>query len=330
MAREGFQSFRFVVPRADDGRRLDQVLAAHVPDLSRRKARTLLDIGGVFVDGARTKVAGRAVRAGQEIVANVGGALGRATAEVGKAARARDEAALPPFRVVFEDADLVVVDKPSGLLTAPTPESDRQNLLRALEEKLGGEVFLIHRLDLETSGLLVFARTDEANRALAALFREHDVERVYLAVLRGELAFEARTVELPLAGKRAVTHVEVAERLAGATLVRCRLETGRTHQIRLHAQHLGHPVLGDRRYGEPTKGVWGGGSWGSGPSGTAAGDPQRSPPIVTKLDPPRMALHATTLGVRHPRTGEVVRFESPWPEDLAAWLEGLRISAPAV
>jgi 23S rRNA pseudouridine1911/1915/1917 synthase len=325
MAREGFQSFRFVVPRADDGRRLDQVLAARVPDLSRRKARTLLDIGGVFVDGARTKVAGRAVRAGQEIVANIGGALGRATAEVGKAARARDDAGLPPFRVVFEDADLVVVDKPSGLLTAPTPESDRQNLLRALEEKLGGEVFLIHRLDLETSGLLVFARTDEANRALAALFREHDVERVYLAVLRGDVGFEERTVELPLAGKRAVTHVAVAERLAvadppeaggalptvagrraggpaaGATQVRCRLETGRTHQIRLHAQHLGHPVLGDRRYGEPSA-----------------------------LDPPRMALHATTLGVRHPRTEDLVRFESPWPEDLAAWLEALRSPAPAV
>src|SRR5262245_46460113 len=109
MAREGFQSFRFIVSGDDDGRRLDQVLAARVPDLSRRRARTRLDIGGVFVDGARTKVAGRAVRAGQEIVANVGGALGRATAEVGKAARARDEAALPPFRVVFEDADLVVV-----------------------------------------------------------------------------------------------------------------------------------------------------------------------------------------------------------------------------
>src|SRR3954464_10660812 len=108
MAREGFQSFRFVVARAADGRRLDQVLAAQVPDLSRRKARVLLDIGGVFVDGARTKVAGRIMRAGQVVVANLGGALDRASKEVGKDARARDEAALPQHRLVYRDADLVV------------------------------------------------------------------------------------------------------------------------------------------------------------------------------------------------------------------------------
>jgi 23S rRNA pseudouridine1911/1915/1917 synthase len=296
MVEESFQRFRFVAGPKDEGRRLDQVLAANIADLSRQKARVLLDRGGVFVDGARTKVAGRIMRAGQVVVANLGGAIERATKELGQAARARDEAGLPPFRVVHQDDDLVVVDKPGGLLTAPTPESDRNNLAHALAARLGRPVLVVHRLDLETSGLLCFALTEGANRVLAERFREHDIERVYLAVLRGVLADDARTVEVPIAGRRAVTHVSVVERFPSATWVRCQLETGRTHQIRLHAQHLGHPVLGDRRYGE------------------------RSP-----LDPPRMALHATVLGLRHPSSGAPLRFESPWPDDLAPWLATLRV-----
>jgi 23S rRNA pseudouridine1911/1915/1917 synthase len=295
MSREHLQSFRFVVAPADEGRRLDQVLAAHVPELSRRKARVVLDIGGVFVDGARTKVAGRAVHAGQVIVANLGGALERATKGLGRAARAHDEARLPPFRVVYQDADLVIADKPGGLLTAPTPESDRGNLARALAEALGRPIFVVHRLDLETSGLLVFALTEDANRVLAGRFREHAIERVDLAALRGVVVDGARTIELPIAGRRAVTHVSVVERFTAASLVRCRLETGRTHQIRLHVQHLGHPVLGDRRYGEGTL-----------------------------FDPPRMALHAAVLGFRHPRSSDALRFESPWPDDLAPWLDAMR------
>lgn len=290
------QSIRFVVAPADQGRRLDQVLAANVPNLSRRKARVLLDLGGVFVDGARTKVAGRVMRAGQVVVANLGGALERATKETGQEARARDEARLPAFRVVHQDDDLIVVDKPAGLLTAPTPESDRNNLARALEGKLGRTVRVVHRLDLETSGLLVFALTDEANRVLAERFRVHDVERVYLSALRGVLAGDEHTVDLPIAGRRALTHVSVVSRFPAATLVRCRLSTGRTHQIRIHTRHLGHPVLGDRRYGDP--------------------GPQPG-------DPPRMALHAAVLGFQHPVSGAALHFESPWPEDLAPWLAGL-------
>jgi 23S rRNA pseudouridine1911/1915/1917 synthase len=289
------ERIRFAAGPGDAGRRLDQVLAANVPGLSRRQARVLLDLGGVFVDGARTKVAGRLVREGQVIVANVGNALKRASKEVGEAARAKDEAALPPFRVVHEDADVIVVDKPSGLLTAPTPEGDRGTLAHALGRS-HGQVFVVHRIDLETSGLLVFARTDEANRKLAERFREHAIDREYLAVLRGRAPFEERTVDMPIGGRRAVTHFAVIERLGDdATLVRCRLETGRTHQIRIHAKHLGLPLLGDPRYGE-------------------------SSPI----DPPRMALHATKLGFPHPRTGEALAFESPLPEELRAWIEGLR------
>ena len=289
------QRHRFKIAPEDAGLRLDQALAARVPGLSRRKARALIDMGGVFVDRARVKVAGRAVRPGQEVVAVIGAAFERATKEVGREARARDAAGLPAFRVVHTDADLVVVDKPAGLLTAPTPEGDQNTLLFLVAETLRGPVSVVHRLDLGTSGLLVLARTDEANRALAEVFRGHAVERVYLAALRGEVAWEERVVTEPIAGKRAESRFTVVERLAGATMVRCKLETGRTHQIRLHARHVGHAVLGDAQYGERTE-----------------------------IDPPRMALHAAVLGFAHPRTGEALRFESPWPDELRAWWEGLR------
>jgi 23S rRNA pseudouridine1911/1915/1917 synthase len=287
---------RFVVTPEDAGLRLDQALASRVPGLSRRKARALIDMGGVFVDRARVKVAGRAVRAGQVVVAVIGPAFERASKEVGREARSRDAAELPAFRVVHADTDLVIVDKPAGLLTAPTPEGDRNTLLRLVAEQLGGPTFVVHRLDLGTSGLLVIARTEEANRALAEVFRQHAVERRYLAALAGTAAWDAITVTEPVGGKRAETRIEVIERLAaGATLVRCELATGRTHQIRLHAKHVGHPVLGDLQHGERTA-----------------------------IEPPRMALHATVLGLSHPRTGEALRFESAWPEELATWTEGLR------
>jgi 23S rRNA pseudouridine1911/1915/1917 synthase len=273
------------------------VLAARIPDLSRRRARVLLDLGGVFVDGARTKMAGRLMKAGQGVVAHLGGALDRATHATGTEARARDESALPPHAIVFEDEDLVVVEKPAGLLTAPTPESDRNNLASLLARTPGGKrpIFVVHRIDLDTSGLLVFAKNDDTNRSLSELFRKHDLSREYLAVVAGAVPEELRLIEHPVDGKRAVTHLSIVERLRGATLVRARLETGRTHQIRLHMRAEGHPVLGDATYGKPGPG-----------------------------DPPRMALHATRLAFTHPRTGAALAFESPWPADLAGWLERLR------
>src|SRR5439155_4596850 len=169
----------FVVLPEEAGRRLDQVLAARVPDLSRRRARVLLDLGGVFVDQVRAKQAGRPVAAGQTIVAHLGGALARATKQVGAEARARDEQGLPGYTVVHEDADLLVVDKPAGLLTAPTPESDRNNLASLLARRSDPPqpVLVVHRIDLDTSGLLVFAKTADANRILSETFRRHDLLR---------------------------------------------------------------------------------------------------------------------------------------------------------
>lgn len=301
------QTVRFVVPDADDGLRLDQLLARHVPGLSRRRARLLLDIGGVFVDRARVKVAGRTLRAGQVVEANLGGAFDRAAAEgAGAAARERTDAALPAYRIVHEDEHVIVVDKPAGLVTAPTPESDRGNLFDMLRRRPGaGPVHLLHRIDLPTSGLLVFGKTDEATRALAERFVHHDIERTYTAVLAGTLPDELTTIDRPIQGKRAVTHIAAREVLGGgaATLATIGLETGRSHQIRIHLADAGFPVLGDAQHG---------------------GDVARS--FTPRA--PRLALHASVLGFIHPATGEKVRWESPLPDELASWVAQLREAAP--
>ncbi|MGE0548372.1 MAG: RluA family pseudouridine synthase [Kofleriaceae bacterium] len=280
--------YSFTCAADDLGLRLDQVIPKHVAGLSRRKARAVIDVGGVFVDRVRVKVAGRPVRAGQVIEVNVGGALDR------------DREPPPAPAIVFSDDHVIVVDKPAGLVTAPTPESDRGDLLDQLKTSYG-EVYLVHRLDLPTSGLLVFARTRDANKRLGDAFKVHDVEREYRAVAIGAVA--AQTIDRPVDGKRAVTHVGVVEQLEGATLVSARLETGRTHQIRIHLAGQGHPVAGDHQHG---------------------GEASRT--FVPRA--PRLALHAAVLGFAHPVTDETMRFESPLPGELAAWVSRLRTSTP--
>ena len=291
---------RFIADADDDGLRLDQVLARRIPGMSRRKARVLVDIGGVFVDKARVKVASRVVRAGQVVEAHVGGALARATGDVGTAARDKDAATLPAYAVVFEDEDVVVVDKPAGLVTAPTPESDRGNLLDLLQRRPGvSRVYLVHRIDLPTSGLLVFAKTELANKELGRRFSVHDIEREYRLVVVGVPTWAERTIDRPIRDKRAVTHVSVVESFGGAALLSARLETGRSHQIRIHLAGEGHPLLGDTEHG---------------------GERSR----LFEPRPPRLALHAAVLGFVHPRSGEAMRFEAAMPEDLAGWIERLR------
>ncbi|HET9988896.1 MAG TPA: RluA family pseudouridine synthase [Kofleriaceae bacterium] len=276
----------FAVTADDAGMRLDQILPRHVDGLSRRKARAVIDLGGVFVDRARVKVAGRTLRAGQVVEVVMGAVL----------ERVKEPRAVPDFEVVHEDAAILVVDKPAGLVTAPTPESDRGDLLDLLGRRYG-EVFLVHRIDMPTSGLLVFARTRDANKRLGDAFKDHDVEREYRAVAIGEVT--AQTIDRPIDGRRAVTHVAPLEALAGATLVAARLETGRTHQIRIHLAGLGHPVAGDRGHG---------------------GEASRT--FLPRA--PRLALHAAVLGFAHPVTGERVRWERPVPADLAHWIDRLR------
>lgn len=276
----------FTVAPDEEGMRLDQVVPKRMPGLSRRKARAVIDEGGVFVDRTRTKVASRPVRAGQVIEVNVGSAVDRP--------HLADPALAPT--IVFGDAHVIVADKPAGLVTAPTPESDRGDLLDQLAQRFG-EVYLVHRIDLPTSGLLVFARTREANKKLGDAFKAHAIEREYRAVAIGTIT--AQTIERPVDGKRAVTHVGVIEPLAGATLISARLETGRTHQIRLHLAQNGTPVAGDTQHGGET-----------------------SRTFIPRA--PRLALHAAILGFVHPATGERVRFESPMPPELDAWIARLR------
>ena len=273
----------FAVAADEDGLRLDQVVPRHVAGLSRRKARAVIDAGGVFVDRARVKVCGRSVRTGQVIEVNVGGAIARAE---------------PPqsAQIVFVDEHVIVADKPAGLVTAPTPESDRGDLLDQLSRAYGS-VYLVHRIDLPTSGLLVFARTREANKRLGDAFKEHAVERAYRAVAIGEVA--AQTIDRPVDSRTAITHVTPLEPLAGATLLAVRLETGRTHQIRIHLAGIGHPVAGDTQHG---------------------GEASRT--FVPRA--PRLALHAAILGFVHPASGEHVRFESALPAELAGWVQRLR------
>ena len=273
----------FEVAPDDAGLRLDQVIPKHVPGLSRRKTRAVIDLGGVFVDRARVKVAGRPVKPGQKIEVNIGGAVSRS-----------EPPATP--RIVYNDSAIIVVDKPAGLVTAPTPEASRGDLLDQLTKHFG-EVYLVHRIDLPTSGLLVFARTRDANKKLGDAFKLHDVDREYRAVAVGEVA--TQTIDRPIDRKRAVTHVTALESLPGATLIGCRLETGRTHQIRIHLAGLGHPLAGDRTHG---------------------GEVERA----FRPRPPRLALHAAVLGFTHPTTGERVRWEAPLPNDLATWIAALR------
>ncbi len=278
--------FSFTVAPEDATLRLDQLLAKRVPGLSRRTARKVLQIGGVFVERARVKFASKCIQPGRKVEVNLGAAL--------EEVLAAQKTQPPPLDIVHEDEHLLVVDKPAQLMTAPTRETDRHNLLHYLQERPSSpELHLVHRLDHGTSGLLVLAKTPHAARELSEAFRAHSLERVYRTVLLGDLS-EAHTVDAPVEGRPARTSFVPVEHKAGLTLAEARLETGRTHQVRVHAQHMGHPVLGDRRYGR-----------------------------ATDADPPRLALHARVLGFSHPSTGQTLRFERDWPPDLAQWWQAL-------
>ena len=230
--------------------------------------------------------------------------------------------------IVYRDRDVVVVDKPAGVLSVADEPGNkdtladytRTSLRRTGEAGLDAPLGIVHRLDKETSGLMIFARTSLAKRSLAAQFREHTTERVYHAIAHG--AVTARRVDTylvlnrgdglrgshghfrrasgaaPAEARQAITHIAPIAALAGATLVECRLETGRQHQIRIHLSELGHPLVGERVYIRDHAGP--------------------------KIDAPRPMLHARTLGFAHPRTGEPMLFQSEPPADFQAMVELLR------
>jgi 23S rRNA pseudouridine1911/1915/1917 synthase len=204
------------------------------------------------------------------------------------------------YSVVHEDAALVVVDKAAGVAAAPTQERDRGCLLEDLQrdDPSRGQLYVVHRLDVATSGLMVFAKTKASAAQLSEMFQAHRLTREYLAIVKGTLTAHDRLVKTPVKGRPARTRLTTLRQLGKeATLAKAVLETGRTHQLRIHLSSLGHPVLGDRRYGRPTR-----------------------------SSPKRLALHAARLAFTHPTLGSPLDLQSNLPEALQVWMETLQLS----
>ncbi|MQA89759.1 MAG: RluA family pseudouridine synthase [Gemmatimonas sp.] len=302
----------FVIEGAP-GRRLDTYLAQRL-DLSRSRVEQLISAGQVEINDAVPKK--------------------RDQLQPGDRVRVRLPPPEPthiagepiPIEIVFEDGDLAVVDKPPGLVVHPAPGHRSGTLVNALLHRLddlsgiGGVLRpgIVHRLDRDTSGLMIVAKNDRAHRALADALQGRRIRRRYLAAAWGHLRESATTVDAPIGrhagdrkrmavrddGRRATTQFRVLERWRAAELLEADLETGRTHQIRVHLLHIGHPVVGDRTYAvERERGFSG---------------PERAWAIALARRTPRQFLHAAELTFHHPRTGIPLVFESPLPPDLAA------------
>jgi len=313
----------FAVAAGEGGERLDRFLsqaaAARGLALSRTRLKALIEAGQVTIDGAEARDPAARIAEGKQI------ALAVPPPE--DAAIAGEDL---PLEVVYEDAHLLIVDKPAGLVVHPAPGHAAGTLVNALIRHCGDSLSgvggvkrpgIVHRLDKDTSGLLVVAKNDAAHQGLAALFADHgrsgSLKREYRALVWGAPERASRTIAAAIGrhpfsrekmavvadkrGRAAVTHWRVEERLGPASLVACRLETGRTHQIRVHLAHIGHPLLGDSVYGAGFK------TKASRLSGEARA-------ALDALG--RQALHAAILAFDHPVTGEPLAFESPLPTDL--------------
>lgn len=280
----------FVAGDDDEGTRLDRLIARRPPELSRGLARRAIGAGAVFVDKKRVKVASRSVHTGQRVTIHRGPWL-----EQTPAGTASFPEASPAPLVVAKTDDYLVIDKPSGLFSAPTPEGDQSDVLFHLREH--GALHLVHRLDRPTSGLMVLARHRRAAGWLSRQLEERTMGRRYRAILLGRLPDSEVEVNREVGGRPAVTHFELLQQRSEATLVRATLQTGRTHQIRQHAEMLGAPVAGDSKYGRTR----------------ARRLPQRCP---------RLALHAERLWFED-GSGKTLQFQSPFPAELAAFWDAL-------
>jgi 23S rRNA pseudouridine1911/1915/1917 synthase len=297
------------------GWRLDRALASAIPTLSRERLKALVSAGEVMVDGRQERDPARRMKGGE------------AVAVVVPPARPAEAVSQDiPLDIRFEDDHLLVVEKPAGLVVHPAAGNLDGTLVNALLHHCAGRLSgiggvarpgIVHRIDKDTSGLLVVAKTDRAHAGLAAQFAKHTIGRRYLAVVAGLPTPPGGRIETNLArsdanrqkiavvhaprGKRAVTHYRVLEPLKGAALVECRLETGRTHQVRVHMAHIGHPLLGDPVYGQG-----------------------RQAELCRRLGFQRQALHAAELKLEHPITKEILTFESVAPADIQELLSALR------
>lgn len=291
------------------GWRLDRALAAAVPTLSRERLKALISSGAVAdPSGGPVRDPAAKAQAGAYVV------------RVPEPAPAHNRPQDIALDILFEDDHLLIVDKPAGMVVHPAAGNAEGTLVNALLHHCAGRLSgiggvarpgIVHRIDKDTSGLLVVAKTDRAHEGLAALFARHDIHRLYLAIVAGVPNPPAGSVDAPLArssadrkkmavvhegrGKRAVTHYRLLRPLRESALVECRLETGRTHQVRVHLASLGHPLLGDPVYG-------------------------RTRPahreILKNLGFHRQALHAAELGFVHPVSKENLSFKSPLPSDI--------------
>jgi 23S rRNA pseudouridine1911/1915/1917 synthase len=326
-----------LAPAEAAGERVDAWLAKLWPDLSRSRVQGLIGAGKLTADGAIVTHAKDKPRVG---------ATYALTLPPPEPAAPQPETL--PLNIVFEDAHLIVVDKAKGMAMHPAPGSMRGTLVNALLAHCGDSLSgiggvarpgIVHRIDKDTTGLVVVAKHDAAHQGLAKLFAKHDLERVYYAVTRGAPKERSATIENRLvrssedrrkfvvvrdpkskAGKHAVTQYWTIESFgqnifesvgrAAAALLECRLYTGRTHQIRAHLAHLGAPLIGDPHYGKHR--------------GLNAAGPHAAEADAAARAFPRQALHAAVLGFKHPVTGEEMRFESALPADIETLLEALR------
>ena len=317
------EAHELIVGPEETGLRLDAWLARRLPALSRSRLQALIQAGEVRLDSAPARASAR-VKPGQHALVNVPAAV-----------PAEPLAEDIPLRVVHEDPSLVVIDKPAGLVVHPgagTPNGTLVNALLARVHDLSGvggvlRPGIVHRLDRGTSGLLVVAKDDAAHRALARQFAARTVEKEYLALVLGSPARGAGDIDKPIGrdpvrrqrmsvraprGREARTSWRVEERFDGAALLRVRIHSGRTHQIRVHLAAIGHPVAGDAVYG-----------------GTRTPSSRKAAARQALLALARPALHSARLAFTHPITGERLAFESPLPEDLQQALQELRAAARA-
>ena len=328
MTEEG-ETLIFVVEATDEGKRLDAFLAGCRPHMSRTRFKALIKSGQVSVGDRTLDEPNYRVNAGETV-----------SARLPEPVDAVPEPEDIPLDIVYEDEHLVVIDKPAGLVVHPAAGNWTGTLVNALlfhcGESLSGiggvrRPGIVHRLDKETSGLMVIAKTDAAHRGLTKQFADHRLDgpliREYQALVWGAPTPAAGIIDAPLdrdpknrqrqavarsGGRSARTHYRIEARFGGgpvASLVRCRLETGRTHQIRVHLAHIGHPLVGDLVYG--------------------AGFLTKAETLPTSLAASvrkfrRQALHAAILGFRHPQSGENLFFERSPPEDMAALIAGFQ------
>lgn len=315
----GVSSIEIIISDAQAGLRLDRALAELCPDLSRERLKALILEGMVVSQVAGSPVTPTLKAAAGQVY------LITLPAPAQMTAVAQDI----PLSIVFEDEHLVVVDKPAGLVVHPAAGNLDGTLVNALLHHCAGQLSgiggvarpgIVHRIDKDTSGLLVVAKSDRAHEGLALQFKDHSIQRLYAAITYGHPVPPSGTVDTWIGrsdadrkkmavhrdgrGKHAVTHYRTVKRLNGAALIECRLETGRTHQVRVHMTHLGHPLIGDPVYGRDKKGF---------------------KSILETLGFNRQALHAKTLGFIHPVTRLALSFESPIPADMQELLSQLNV-----